>query len=46
MLTYKEMLEAVVEAALDQPQPTKPLARRLNEALRVLNHPLALPYGA
>jgi len=38
---YKEMLSAIVEAALDQPYPTQALKQCLNEALRLLNHPLA-----
>lgn len=42
-MTYRQALDLLVEAALDQPQPTKQLQDALNRALRVVQHPLAQP---
>ena len=38
---YQDILVQLIEAALDQPKPTKQLVTALNDALRLLNHPLA-----
>lgn len=38
-------MNTLLEAALDQPKPSRALARAVNMTLRNLGHPLAVPCG-